>query len=288
MTFPNPCKHCKDLYTPRILPTFTHSPQHQIAGLNFGIFFHIVPIFSYICAMNVIENNIVSYVQSRRHCSAQDILAHLNKGDEVPKTTLYWYLNKLTKENKISRVSRGQYSIAEKKPYTPEVSQRMRQVNDILKKALPFATFCLYQGSELSPYLHNVATNNVLYVETERDSCEAAFNTLKDQGFTVYVRPDKEMIYHYINLAGDAIFVKALTSESPVIVSDEVTVPTLEKLLVDIRVDEDFYYLQGSEAFYILRNAAERNVINVSKMMRYARRRHIDTELEKDLEEIGL
>ena len=81
---------------------------------------------------------------------------------------------------------------------------------------------------------------------------------------------------------------KALTSESPVIVSDEVTVPTLEKLLVDIRVDEDFYYLQGSEAFYILRNAAERNVINVSKMMRYARRRHIDTELEKDLEEIGL
>ena len=164
----------------------------------------------------------------------------------------------------------------------------MRQVNDILKKALPFATFCLYQGSELSPYLHNVATNNVLYVETERDSCEAAFNTLKDQGFTVYVRPDKEMIYHYIDLAGDAIFVKALTSESPVIVSDEVTVPTLEKLLVDIRVDEDFYYLQGSEAFYILRNAAERNVINVSKMMRYARRRHIDTELEKDLEEIGL
>lgn len=238
--------------------------------------------------MNVIENNIVSYVQSRRHCSAQDILAHLNKGDEVPKTTLYWYLNKLTKENKISRVSRGQYSIAEKKPYTPEVSQRMRQVNGILKKALPFATFCLYQGSELSPYLHNVATNNVLYVETERDSCEAAFNTLKDQGFTVYVRPDKEMIYHYINLAGDAIFVKALTSESPVIVSEGVTVPTLEKLLVDIRVDEDFYYLQGSEAFYVLRNAAERNVINVSKMMRYARRRHIDTELEKDLEEIGL
>ncbi len=58
--------------------------------------------------------------------------------------------------------------------------------------------------------------------------------------------------------------------------------------MVDIRTDEDFYYLQGNETFYVLRDAAERHVINVSKMMRYARRRHIDTELQKDLNEIGL
>lgn len=236
--------------------------------------------------MNVIENNIVSYVQSSINCSAQDILAHLNKEMYVSKTTLYWYLNKLTKENKISRIARGHYAKAEKKPFIPEVNERMKQVNDLLKKALPFASFCFYQGSELSPYLHNIATNNILYVETERDSCETVFNILREQGLTVYVRPDKEMIYHYIDLAGDAIFVKALTSESPVFVSEGITVPTLEKLLVDIRVDEDFFYLQGSEAFYVLRNAAERNIINVSKMMRYARRRHIDSELKKDLEEI--
>lgn len=238
--------------------------------------------------MNVIENRIISYVQSRINCSAQDILAQLNKDGEVPKTTLYWYLNKLTRENKISRVSRGNYSITEKQPFIPEVSEKMKEVNGILKKALPFATFCLYQGSALSPYLHNIATNNVLYVETERDTCESAFNVLKEQGYMVYVRPDKDMIYHYIDLAMDAIFVKVLPSESPVVVSEGITVPTLEKLLVDIRVDEDFFYLQGSEAFYVLRNAADRNVINVSKLMRYARRRHIDIELKKDLEEIGL
>ena len=238
--------------------------------------------------MNVIENNIISFMQSNINCSAQDILAILNRNEEVSKTTLYWYLNKLTKENKISRVSRGHYSIAEKKPFMPEVSERMRRVNEILRKALPFATFCLYQGSEFSPYLHNIATNNVLYVETERDCCEAAFNILKDQGFTVYVRPGKEMIYHYINLASDVIFVKVLSSESPISIKEGIMVPTLEKLLVDIRTDEDFYYLQGSEAFYVLRNAVERNIINMSKMMRYARRRHINTELQKDLNEIGL
>jgi len=66
------------------------------------------------------------------------------------------------------------------------------------------------------------------------------------------------------------------------------TVPTLEKLLVDINVDEDFYYLQGSEAFYILRNAAEKNVINRSRLLRYARRRYVTDKLIQDMEEIGL
>lgn len=67
-----------------------------------------------------------------------------------------------------------------------------------------------------------------------------------------------------------------------------VEVPTLEKLLVDINVDEDFYYLQGSEAFYILRNAAEKNVINRSRLLRYARRRYVADKLIQDMEEIGL
>jgi len=66
------------------------------------------------------------------------------------------------------------------------------------------------------------------------------------------------------------------------------TVPTLEKILVDINVDEDFYYLQGSEAFYILRNAAEKNVINRSRLLRYARRRYVADKLIQDMEEIGL
>jgi hypothetical protein len=53
-------------------------------------------------------------------------------------------------------------------------------------------------------------------------------------------------------------------------------------------VDEDFYYLQGSEAFYILRNAAEKNVINRSRLLRYARRRYVADKLIQDMEEIGL
>ena len=248
-----------------------------------------MPIFSYLCiAMNSIEQRILGYVQGVGSCSAAELQSYLNQTEEVRKTTLYWYLHKLTSDHRLSRVSRGIYSVSGRKEFIPEVTEDMIAANEILHRELPFSSFCYYKGTELAPYLHNIASNNVLYVETERDSCESAFNVLKREGYTCYIRPGKDMIYHYIDLAENVVFVKPLPSESPLQTVQGLTVPTLEKLLVDINVDEDFFYLQGSESFYILRNAAEKNVINRSRLLRYAKRRYVADELIKDLEEIGL
>ena len=238
--------------------------------------------------MNDLEKRIIGYVQGVGTCSAVNLLSFLNQTEEVKKTTLYWYLNKLTGEHRLSRISRGVYSASGLTEFVPEVTADMVAANEILHRELPFSSFCLYKGIEFATYLHNIATNNVLYVETERDSCESAFNVLKRDGYTCYIRPGKEMIYHYINLADNVVFVKPLPSESPLQTVQGLSVPTLEKLLVDINVDEDFFYLQGSESFYILRNAAEKNVINRSRLLRYAKRRYVAEKLIKDLEEIGL
>ena len=248
-----------------------------------------MPIFSYLCiAMDSLEQRIVGYVQSVGACSAKELLSYLNQAEEVRKTTLYWYLNKLTGNHRLSRISRGVYSASSRTEFVPEVTADMVAAYEVLHRDLPFSSFCLYKGTELAPYLHNISANNVLYVETERDSCESAFNVLKREGYTCYIRPGKDMIYHYIDLSENVVFIKPLPSESPLQTVQGLTVPTLEKLLVDINVDEDFYYLQGSEAFYILRNAAEKNVINRSRLLRYARRRYVADKLIQDMEEIGL
>lgn len=248
-----------------------------------------MPIFSYLCiAMDSLEQRIIGYVQSVGACSAKELLSYLNQAEEVRKTTLYWYLNKLTGNHRLSRISRGVYSASCRTEFVPEVTADMVAAYEVLHRDLPFSSFCLYKGTELAPYLHNISANNVLYVETERDSCESAFNVLKREGYTCYIRPGKDMIYHYIDLSENVVFIKPLPSESPLQTVQGLTVPTLEKLLVDINVDEDFYYLQGSEAFYILRNAAEKNVINRSRLLRYARRRYVADKLIQDMEEIGL
>ena len=53
----------------------------------------------------------------------------------------------------------------------------------------------------------------------------------------------------------ESVIVKALTTEAPIKPVDGVMMPTLEKMLVDINADPDFYYLQGNETFNIMQNA---------------------------------
>jgi len=238
--------------------------------------------------MNVMERNIIDAVGRAGTCSSAELLSLLSKSEPITKTTLYWYLNKLTGENRLVRVARGHYALSGKKSFVPEITDRMKTIGNLLQGELPFSTFCLWEGTELAPYLHNIAPNNVLYVETQRDSCESAFNVLKREGYEAFVRPDKELIYHYIDLADGPVFIKPLPSESPMQTAGGINVPKLEKILVDVRVDDDFYYLHGTESFYMLRNAAEINVINKSTILRYARRRNIGNELQKDLEDLGL
>ena len=83
----------------------------------------------------------------------------------------------------------------------------------------------------------------------------------------------------YVDLGEKSVIVKPLTTESPVKEIDGVSVPTLEKILVDINADSDFHYLQDSETFYIMENARSLYSINVPRMLRYASRRGIKDKM---------
>ena len=132
-----------------------------------------------------------------------------------------------------------------------------------------------------------MAANSITYIETEREATSAVFNHLRDVGRTVYLRPTRELIYNYIDLSQPAIFVKPLITESPVQECNGVLVPTLEKLLVDLQQDDDFFYLQEAEGVNIFRNALSLYTINESRLLRYASRRGIKKEIEAIIKSIN-
>lgn len=246
----------------------------------------------YICGvMNEIEGHILDYAGKAGQFSVAQLEDHLRSVQrDVSTSSLYYYLNRMIKRDGLTRLTRGVYSGGSlKSEFKATVTDEMTQVFSILHKALPFADFCLYVGADITPFQHNMAANNILYVETQRDTCDSAFNILKDAGKAVYVRPDKEMINRYVSLSEPAIFVKPLISESPVgLLDNGMKIPMLEKLLVDINADNDFFYLQGEEAFYIFRNAFERYGINEGKLLRYARRRNLEQKMKGYMEDMNI
>ena len=64
---------------------------------------------------------------------------------------------------------------------------------------------------------------------------------------------------------------------------DGVPGPSLEKLLVDIRRDKDFDYLAGEECSRMLENAFNMFPVNMTKLLRYAGRRGVRTEIENEI-----
>lgn len=157
---------------------------------------------------NEIITSILNYAEKHHNFSIGDLYAHLQEKIDINRSSLSWYLFKLVNENALIRTGRGVYDKIEKQTFTPQPIENVREVYDLLQANFPFAKFCIYQGEIIAPLQHHLSSNRVIYVETDRDSAETIFNYLKDGRHNVYLRPDKEMIYRYIDMDKRVIFVK--------------------------------------------------------------------------------
>lgn len=235
--------------------------------------------------MTGVSNNIIAYAENRPQFSVDDLISSVAKG--IERNTLSWHLSNLCKLGKLRRIGRGLYSTQIKTAYHVKASKKVRSLYHSLHKDFPFADFCLYDGSLLTPLLHDLSPNSTIYIETNRDVTESVFNRLsqKYQG-RLFLAPTKEMTSKYIDLSQENIIIKPLITESPLTEDNGVPMPTLEKMLVDTRVDADFFYLHGYENLEMLRTAISHYDVNRTRLLRYADRRNEKENIIKDLKEI--
>lgn len=227
--------------------------------------------------------NYASYCQSFDINEISEYLAENIQVARISRTSLSWYLNKLTNEKRLVRIGRGRYEVSHRKDFVPIISEDAKSIYSLLSSNSPFAHFCIYEGMNITIFQHHLSSNSITYIETERYAMESVFHFLKDKDYVAYLKPDEQMIDNYIDLSKKAYFVKPLISESPLQSVQGVMVPTIEKLLVDIFTDKDFYYLQGLEWNHIFENVYSQYNINISKMLRYAGRRGVRKEIREQI-----
>lgn len=221
-----------------------------------------------------VADQIIEYAEQHELFGVDEIIAEY---DGINRTTLLCMLSRLVREGELVRKTRGVY--ARRTPsssFQVVLKEQERAICSLIRKSLPLISYCIYNGETLAPLQHHVFQNNATYIEVERDAVETVFHICKDSGFESYKSPSKEMTKDYIDLGKPVVIVKPLVTESPLTQNDGVMVPTLEKLLVDLCKDEDFFFLQGVEETYILENARSLYDINESRLKRYAKRRNMD------------
>lgn len=238
--------------------------------------------------MSEVLRHILDYASSHPYFSVAELASATPEGVLSSRSTLEWHLWQLTKEGRLSRIGKGQYSSNPQKSFIPRDMDVDESLYNQLKAEYPEATFCIYKGTIFANLQHHLSYNALTYIETQRELTDVIFHRFQDEGQTVFHRPDKKVFYDYIDISKPGIIVKPLITDSPLQVSSGITVPTLEKILVDIRCDADFDYMGGSESDRMLENAASLYTINRSKLLRYAGRRNCRESIEAELYRLGL
>ena len=160
---------------------------------------------------------ILSYAENRDSFRFSDLFMHLNGLFEISKVTLSWYLRKLVNDNVLFKLGRGIYTAhtIQTSEYSPRLSSKALKTAKALGKAFPFITVSMFDGSTLADFQHHLSTNNIHYIEVDRDAMESIFHHLKHRSYPVYLNPDKDFTYENIDISKEAFVVKPLISESP-------------------------------------------------------------------------
>ena len=117
-------------------------------------------------------------------------------------------------------------------------------------------------------------------VEVEPEAAESIFYFLRDNGYAnTYLQPDKKIMSQYVYQETETIIVKSLISKSPLQKSNNVAIPRLEKILVDIFCEEIQLSSFRGEMENIFKTACEQLDINFSVLLNYANRRGKKKEL---------
>lgn len=182
------------------------------------------------------------------------------------------------------RVKNGVFCLTEgvKPIYRPGLNEEMKSLFAAVKEQYPYTTCSIWQASELGSFMQHVPYLDMLILEVESAAAEAVYEDVRGManGRTVLLNPS-EREYRLYASGERTLLVKNLISESPVQTVDGVTVPMLEKILVDATVAPELEFARGGEIYTIYENADERYHIGRKTMLRYASRRGKKEEIEK-------
>ena len=228
-----------------------------------------------------IENQIKNYFESNKTLSKEELMGLLRKDfSSWSDNTLNAYLYNLKKEGVINNLSRGIYTKGKIETFNPKINPKLKKIAARIHKTYPFINYCVWDSSWLNDLMRHQPFKHFAIVEVEKMAAEQVFNDLNNNFTNVYINPDNTFFDRYISVLDNVVIVKNLNSEAPTLKLNELTIPTLEKILVDILIDDNLFAAQQGELDFIFKSAFDKYAINESKMKRYAARRNRETQLE--------
>lgn len=219
--------------------------------------------------------------------TSNELYSFYEKNDpKLNRNTFRWRIHKLKNDGVIISLKRGVYTIKGKKDFEFVVSRKLENLFSRVQKRFPYVDMCIWETSLLNNFMvHQVFSSNII-LEIDKDAAPAIFAFLQESYREVYLNPGKYEVETYITAGQSNIIIKNLTVTSPLRKIQDIIIPSIEKIMVDLFVDDElFAAYQGAELQNIYQELFGTFNINQSTLRQYAHKRHVKDKLISFLKE---
>ncbi|WP_312760931.1 DUF6577 family protein, partial [Epilithonimonas sp.] len=202
-----------------------------------------------------LEHHIDHYFKGSDKLSKDRLVFSIKKDfPSWSENTINTYLSKLKKDGVLNNPSRGIYEIENKEQFHPKIQSNLKRIYNRVNQEFPYISFCIWDTLWFNGFMIHQPFKSYVVLEVEKDASESVFSFLSQTMKNVFFNPDEEIFKRYIHNLDEAVIVKNLISESPLIERDKITIPALEKFLVDMLIDTSLFSAQQNEKEIIIKN----------------------------------
>lgn len=236
------------------------------------------------------KNIFLKHFINEKTFTTNDIFRFFSEANpDIKKGTVNWRIHDLVKHGFIQRIGRGIYALGKEKIFNHKISIKQKKIYSAINRKFPFITYCLWDISVLKEFLQHIFMTDFLIIEVEKEVVSSVYHMIKEKNANTFKEPSGDILEDFILNTQNTIIIKPLISESPLMKENDIHVPSLEKILVDLFADQKlFYFLQGNELLDVFKNAMEKYTVNADKLLRYAKRRNKKNEIQKILNKINI
>ncbi|RME08790.1 MAG: hypothetical protein D6816_05190 [Bacteroidetes bacterium] len=229
-----------------------------------------------------LTDTIANAFQDKKLLTKRELLDWLKKiYPEVSAETLNWRIFDLKSKGILESPGRGMYRLATREDFTPVFSKLPKRIAALLAKELPLVKVCIWETRWLNAWMEFQPAYNWTLVEAEKDALAAIFNNLTGLSNKVYLQPNRSIMELYVLSLDEAVIVKPLVSEAPLMQEGKITTAAPEKILVDIVAEPEIFVGQQGELEHIYNNMFSQILIHQNRLLRYARRRKRERQVLK-------
>ena len=216
--------------------------------------------------------------------SHKDIVGLLSQ--EKPglgRSGYHWAIDKLLQKGELERKGYGIYSVSDGRKlrsFSPSYSEEAQLLMKTLSEKYPYVSFTVFETVLMNNFLNHLIGQNTNFLQVERDSSIYVFRFFQEESQNnVLYKPNKKEFSLYWDTGTTVI--TDLISEAPMR-NDKPHYVMLEKMLVDMCADKLIAStFSKAEMPDIFEQAMTRYVLDIPRMLRYARRRHKEEVIKK-------